>query len=61
VATMEWNARVWSTWGAPYDLPLELPSPLHTSPGLAALILLAWTAVWVGLALRTLHRRDITG
>lgn len=61
VATMEWNARVWSTWGAPYDLPLELPSPLHTSPGLAALILLAWTGVWVGLALRALHRRDITG
>lgn len=61
VATMEWNASVWRTWGKPYDVFGELPSPLHASPGLAALVLLTWTAAWVALATRTLKRRDITG
>lgn len=61
VASMEWNASVWRTWGKPYDIYGELPSPLHTSPWLAALVLLLWTTAWVGLATQTLKRRDITG
>jgi ABC-type transport system involved in multi-copper enzyme maturation permease subunit len=61
VVSMEWNASVWRTWGKPYPIFGELPLPLHANPWLAALILLAWTGVWVGLGLRTLHRRDITG
>jgi ABC-type transport system involved in multi-copper enzyme maturation permease subunit len=60
VVSMEWNASVWRTWGKPYPIFGELPSPLHSSPWLAALVLAAWMALWFGLAVRTLHRRDIT-
>jgi len=61
VVSMEWNAGVWRTWGKPYPMFGELPSPLHSNPWLAALALLAWTTAWLALASRTLKQRDITG
>jgi hypothetical protein len=72
VASFEWNVRVWTTWGdpvwaralSPYPASaqrLVLPAPLHDNPWLAGLLLLGWTALWIGLASWSLRRRDVSG
>lgn len=73
IASLDWNARVWRTWGdplgwnsvlmalgSPTSVP-SLPSPLFTDPWLGLGALLAWTFLWLALASIALHRRDVTG